>query len=63
MKTFWIGDSAELCKLTWKVTRSALPGKDIICRAKVKERIGSEHDELIASGEAKIAFIINSKLN
>ena len=27
--TNWVGDSAELCKLAWKVTRSALPGNII----------------------------------
>jgi hydroxyacyl-ACP dehydratase HTD2-like protein with hotdog domain len=70
LMTNWIGDSAELCKLAWKVTRSALPGKDIVCRGKIKERIDSEHekylvcevtasdenDELIASGEATVVF-------
>ncbi len=75
--TNWIGDSAELCKLTWKVTRSALPGKDIVCRGQIKERIDSEdekylicdvtasneNDELIASGEAKIVFTINHTPN
>jgi len=40
--TNWIGDSAELHKLSWKVTRSALLGKDIVCRGKIKERIDSE---------------------
>ena len=75
--TNWIGNSAELCKLTWKVTRSALPGKDIVCRGKINERIDSEdekylicevtasneNDELIASGEAKIVFTINHTPN
>ena len=70
LMTNWIGDSAELCKLAWKVTRSALPGKDIVCRGKIKERIDSEHekylvcevtasdenDDLIASGEATVVF-------
>lgn len=75
--TSWIGDSAELRKLTWKVTRSALPGKDIVCRGKIKERIDSEdekylicevtasneNDELIASGEATVVFTVNHTLN
>jgi hydroxyacyl-ACP dehydratase HTD2-like protein with hotdog domain len=68
--TNWVADNAELRKLTWKVTRSALPGKDIVCRGKIKERIESENqnslfcevtafnenDELIASGDAKVIF-------
>jgi len=75
--TNWIGDCAELCKLEWKVTRSALPGKDIVCRGKIKEKIHSEHekylvcevtasdenDELIASGEATVVFIRTHKSN
>jgi hydroxyacyl-ACP dehydratase HTD2-like protein with hotdog domain len=75
--TNWVGDSAELCKLTWKVTRSALPGKDIICRGKIKERIDSEdgkylicnvtasneNDELIASGDAIVMFAVNHTQN
>lgn len=75
--TNWIGDSAELRKLTWKVTRSTLPGKEIVCRAKIKDRINSEdekylicevtasneNDELIASGEAKIVFTVNGTPN
>ena len=75
--TNWIGDSAELRKLTWKVTHSALQGKDIVCRGKIKERMDSEdekylicdvtasneNDELIASGEAKIVFTINHTPN
>ena len=75
--TNWIGDNAELRKLTWKVTRSALPGRDIICRAKITETIESEdekslicevtasneNDELVASGEAKIIFNVNSNSN
>lgn len=69
----WIGDGAELRKLTWKVTRSALPGREIVCRGKIKEKIESEeekylicevtvsdeNDELISSGEAKVVFTIN----
>jgi len=75
--TSWVGDSAELRKLAWKVTRSALPGKDIVCRGKIKERIDSEdekylicevtasneNDELIASGEATVVFTVNHTLN
>jgi len=75
--TNWIGDSAELCKLTWKVTRSALPGKDIICRGKIEEIINSEdekylicnvtacneNDELIASGNAKVVLTSNHTPN
>ena len=71
--TNWIGDSAELRKLAWKVTRSALPGEDIICRGRIKEKIDSEdekyvvcevtasneNDELIASGDATVAFKAN----
>jgi hydroxyacyl-ACP dehydratase HTD2-like protein with hotdog domain len=68
--TNWVGDRAELRKLSWKVTRSALPGNDIVCRGKINERIESENDkylvcevtasnkddELIASGSAKVVF-------
>jgi len=71
--TNWVGDSAELRKLAWKVTRSALPGKDIVCRAKITERFDSEDerylicevtasnekDELIASGDATVVFTVN----
>ncbi|HEC03169.1 MAG TPA: hypothetical protein ENI81_06485 [Phycisphaerales bacterium] len=71
--TNWVGDNAELRKLTWKVTRSALPGENIVCRARVGETIESEdekylmcdvtasneNDELIASGEAKVVFAAN----
>ncbi|MHC4117025.1 MAG: hotdog family protein [Planctomycetota bacterium] len=70
LMTGWIGDSAELCKLSWKVTRSALPGKDIICRGRVRQKVESadkkylvckvtasdENDELIACGDAAVAF-------
>ena len=73
----WVGDCAELCKLTWKVTRSALPGKDIVCRGKIMEKIDSErekylicevtasneNDEFIASGEATIVFTGNHAPN
>ena len=75
--TNWVGDNAELRKLAWKVTRSALPGKNIVCRGKIKERIesedekylicevtvSSENDELIASGEAKVVFTVNHTPN
>ena len=75
--TNWIGDCAELCKLTWKVTRSALPGKDIVCQGKIKEKVDSEHekylicevtasneyDEFIASGEAMVVFTTNHAPN
>jgi len=68
--TNWVGDSAELRRLAWKVTRSALPGNDIVCRGRIKETIDSEdekclvcevtastrNDELIASGEAVVVF-------
>lgn len=71
--TNWIGDRAELRKLMWKVTRSALPGKDIICQGKIREKIDSENEkslicevtaynennESIASGEAKVVFTVN----
>jgi hydroxyacyl-ACP dehydratase HTD2-like protein with hotdog domain len=35
--TNWNGNSTELCKLTWNVTRITLPGKDIICQGKIEE--------------------------
>lgn len=71
--TDWIGDSAELRKLTWKVIRSAVPGEDIICRGKIKEKIHSEgekylicevtafneSDQLIASGNATVTYDTN----
>jgi hydroxyacyl-ACP dehydratase HTD2-like protein with hotdog domain len=71
--TNWVGDSAELAKLTWKVTRSALPGQEIICRGEIEEIINSENEkyllckvaasnennELIASGSAKVVFASN----
>jgi hydroxyacyl-ACP dehydratase HTD2-like protein with hotdog domain len=73
--TDWVGDSAELRRLTWKVTRSALPGRDIVCRGKIKEKIDSdgdkclicevtaynENDELIASGDATVVFTVNHR--
>ncbi len=75
--TTWIGDSAELCKLKWKVTSSALPGKDIICRGKIEEIVDSEYekylicnvtaynenDKLIASGNAKVVFTAHNTSN
>ncbi len=68
--TDWIGDSAELRKLAWKVIRSALPGEEIVCRGEVKQKMDSEgkkllicqvtasneNDELIAAGEATVVF-------
>lgn len=66
--TGWVGNNAELRELEWKVTRSALPGKNIFCRGKIKEKIDSEkyliceltatneNGELIASGDAKVVF-------
>ncbi len=73
LMTDWTGDSAELRRLSWKVTRSALPGKDIICRGRITDKIDSEgekciicevtasneDDELIASGAATVAFEVN----
>jgi hydroxyacyl-ACP dehydratase HTD2-like protein with hotdog domain len=75
--TNWIGDSAELRKLAWKVTRSAVPGKDIVCRGKIRERIDSEDEkylicevtasdqngERIASGDAKVVFAVDRTPN
>jgi len=71
--TNWIGDQAELCRLAWKVTRSALVGRDIVCRGRIREKKDSEEekclvcevtasnekDELIASGEATVVFTEN----
>lgn len=68
--TDWAGDSAELRALAWRVTRSALPDKEIVCRARIREKTESgeekylvcevtatdEDEEVIASGEAKIVF-------
>jgi hydroxyacyl-ACP dehydratase HTD2-like protein with hotdog domain len=68
--TDWIGDAGELRKLTWKVTRSALPGRDITCRGKITDKLdldgeecvvcevtaSNEDDELIASGEATVTL-------
>ncbi|MBN2312740.1 MAG: hypothetical protein JXM79_02355 [Sedimentisphaerales bacterium] len=75
--TNWIGEIAELRRLTWKVTRSALPGKDIVCRGKIKERMDSQNEtylicevtasnnnnELLASGDAMVVFTINHTAN
>lgn len=77
LMTNWVGDCGELCKLTWKVTRSASPGKDIVCRGKIKDKIDSEsekylicevtasneNDEFIASGEATVLFTKNHAPN
>ena len=71
--TNWLGDDAELRKLAWKVTRVALPGKEIFCRGRIKEKIASEdgncllcevtasneNDDLIASGDATVVFPVN----
>lgn len=68
--TGWVGDNAELRRLSWKVTRSALPGKDIVCKGKIREKIDSEGEkcliceltasgrngDIIASGEATLVF-------
>jgi hydroxyacyl-ACP dehydratase HTD2-like protein with hotdog domain len=75
--TNWVADNAELRKLTWKVTRSALPGKDIICRGKIKEKVDSEgekyllcevtafneNEELIASGDATLVLTTTKSTN
>lgn len=69
--TNWVGSSAELRKLAWKVTRSALPQKNLICRGKIKAKMESEgeryliceliasneNDEMIASGDATVVFV------
>ena len=71
--TNWIGETAELRKIAWKVTRSALPEKDIVCRGRIKEKIDSEdekylicevtasneNEELIASGDVTVVFAVN----
>lgn len=68
--TDWAGDSAELRRLAWKVTRSAVPGREIVCRGKIKDKtaygnekhlvceltVSSENDETIACGEAEVVF-------
>jgi hypothetical protein len=75
--TNWIGDSGELRKLAWKVTRSALPGGKIVCRGKINKKIDSEDerylicevtaynesDELIAFGDATVVFNLNQMPN
>jgi hydroxyacyl-ACP dehydratase HTD2-like protein with hotdog domain len=75
--TDWVGDQAELRKLAWKVTRSALAGKDIVCRGRIREKKDSEEEkclicevtastekgELIASGEATVVFTGNDAPN
>lgn len=75
--TDWVGDSADLYKLAWKVTHSAFPGKDIVCRGKVKQKKDSEdekhlicevtasneNDGLIASGDATVVFTVNHTPN
>jgi acyl dehydratase len=71
--TTWIGDSAELRRLTWKVTRSIQPGKNIVCRGKIKGKTeskgerdvicevaaSSEDNGLIAFGDAVVSFATN----
>jgi hydroxyacyl-ACP dehydratase HTD2-like protein with hotdog domain len=73
--TGWAGDNAEIRKLGWRVTRSALPRKKIVCRGKIREKIESEegkyliceltasdeNDELIASGDATVALTGNQR--
>lgn len=68
--TDWVGDSAELRTLEWKVTRSALPDKEIVCRAGIKKRVESEaekylvcevtatdeDEQVVASGQARVVF-------
>jgi len=68
--TNWAGDRGELRKLAWKVTRSAVPGKPIVCRGRIRESMDSGDErrlvcevtasngdeELIASGEAVVVF-------
>ncbi|HPC96309.1 MAG TPA: hypothetical protein PLU87_15285 [Sedimentisphaerales bacterium] len=68
--TDWVGDSAELRTLEWKVARSALPDKEIVCRARIKERVESEaekylvcevtvtdeDEQVVASGQARVIF-------
>jgi len=68
--TNWIGNSAELRRLAWKVVRSAPPGEDIVCRGKIKQKTdagdkkclicevtaSNRNGELIACGDAIVAF-------
>lgn len=70
LMTHWLGDHGELRKLAWKVTRSALPGRRITCRARIERH--SESDDgnmldceltafdqdgvLIASGRATVVI-------
>jgi len=68
--TNWVGDGAELRRLAWKVTRSAVPGENIICRGRIMERTeapdqkyvvckvtaSNTNEELIASGDAFVIF-------
>lgn len=75
--TNWVGDQAELRKLAWKVTRSALVGKNIVCRGRIREKKDSKEEkcliceitasnekgELIASGEATVVFMGNDAPN
>lgn len=70
MLTDWVGDSAELHRLAWKVIRSAVPGRDIVCRGRIRDKtarggkkhlvceltVSNENDETIACGEAEVVF-------
>ncbi len=70
--TNWAGENAALRKLAWKVTRSALPGEEIVCRGRVTETVdaddgrhvfcevtaSAEDDALIASGEVELIFSV-----
>lgn len=71
--TNWVGDRAELRRLTWKVSRSALPGIKLVCRAGIREKVDedtghylvcevvaeTENGERIASGDATVVFTAN----
>lgn len=68
--TDWMGDSGELRRLAWKVTRSAVPGCEIVCGGKIKDKmaygdekhlvceltVSNEDNETIACGEAEVVF-------
>lgn len=71
--TDWIGERAELRKLSWKVIRSTFPGKKIILRGLIKQKVNTEdiryinceltalneNEETIASGDATVVFTLN----
>ena len=73
--TNWVGDVTALCRLEWKVTRSAVPGEEIICRGEVTEKTESDRrrcvvcevtaskrtGETIASGNATVALGMDSE--